>query len=199
MNTRISLANQLTEKVEEMDGLVNFLLADSDIGNELIGQQLLIAEKTGNLSYVNALIRMRVRAVVSMLEAICFYFRHLSRDLCVLLKKELSEDCRKLDDNKKIDMKDKLKLSFRCLAYSLGKNIEIDVASSRWQNVCNLLERRHQLTHPTNIEDLQVTEKDYENANMAMFWLVDFFYKLMGKENSKEYIDLQEQISRLSK
>ena len=199
MNSRITLADQLRKKLEEMDVLVNLLLADTNISNELLGQQLLMADKTGDLAYINALIRMRVRATVSMFESICYYFRHLSRGLCVLWKREISEDYRKLDDDRKMELKDKIKLSLRFLVYALGKDTEIDVTSSRWQRLCDLIEKRHHLTHPNCIDDLQVSEKDLENANMAMFWFVDFVYKLMGKETSKEYIDLQKQILILSK
>lgn len=199
MNIRISIENRLADKIDEMDDMFNLLLTDTNISNELLGQQLLIAERSGDSSYIHALIRMRVRATVSMLESMCFYFRHISRDLCILWRRELSEDYSKYDENQKYELKDKIKFSLRFLAFSVGKEINIDVSSGRWQKVCSLLDKRHTVTHPRNIGDLQVSEKDLENANITILWLCDFFYRLAGKEASKEYADLQKQILLLSK
>jgi len=182
----MSLPKQLEKKLEEMTGMLNFMLSDLNASNTMLGQQLLLAEKTGNRLYIDALIRMRVRAVVSFLESACFYFRHISRDICEALKREPLKEFLIIEEGKKVELKDKIKLSLRFLAYSLGKKVDLDLQSRRWQSVCSVLDKRHLITHPTSISELQVDENDLEDVNNAMFWFVDFVYKLMGKPRPRE-------------
>jgi hypothetical protein len=178
----ISNKDKAIEAIEDVFSLVNLLLNELDISNDLLGQNLLQAEKTEDLSRIEALIRMRIRLAVSFFEAACYAFRQAAYQICNFFNRPVPSDYKELDDRgKKVELKDKIKGSLRFIAHATGANLSFDTSSLRWQKVCAVLDKRHHLTHPHKIEDLKVSNKDLENVNEALLWFVQYMYNLMKR------------------
>jgi hypothetical protein len=178
----ISNKDEAIKIIRDLRSLTNLLLDDLDTSNDLLREYLLQSEKIGDLSRKETLIRIQIRLTVSFIEAVCYAFRRVAYQFCNLSKKPIPPNYKELDDaKKKVQLKDKIKGSLRFIAHVTGVDCNLDTSSPRWQKVCELLDKRHHLTHPNKIEDLKVSVKDLENDSETLLWFLQYLYRLLEK------------------
>jgi hypothetical protein len=168
--------------VKDMEEVLDLLNKDLAYSQETLGQNLILAEGTQDLSKIWSIIRMRIRQVTSVFETACFYFKYLGGELCRITKKSVPDKLQSfLDPQNKFEFKERIKQSFEILALALNKEFEIDNSSKEWNALCNLIKKRDQITHPKSIRDLDVNEDDLKKVNEALFWFANQMYKAMGE------------------
>ena len=174
-----------SKKVDEFLPIFNFLMDEFKNLNEILGQNLVYAEKINDTSLLESIIRMQIRTTVSIIESSCFLIRNIAYDFCAIKNFPIPNKYLDLFKAKnRIELKDKLKLSIQFVGFSTSGIDKIDVQSNEWQSVCELIIKRHGITHPRDIYDMKVSKTDLDNSYAALLWFTKQMYHVFGKDIS---------------
>ena len=194
--------------VNDMMEVVGCLHKDLTLFYELLGQNLLIAENTQDLSSIWAIVRAQIRQTASFFEASCFHFRFIGGEFLKITGRKVPEEIGKYLDpqnkfkfknNIKLLFKERIKVSLKYLAFAFKKELILDTSSKEWNALCYLIEKRDNITHPKSIHDLDVNKDDLEKVNQAIFWFSSQLFQITGKERPILKNPTEEEISAIKK
>ncbi len=133
--------------------------------------------------------RAAFRAYFSLIEAISYFTSEITLILSEIpeLKRNLSEKEKEELAGKRIEIKsgkliekrlsnsflERVKLALKSYSKLHGLNYRIDPQSNGWQCFIKAIDRRHRITHPKKIDDIRISENDYEIIKNAGKWFVE--------------------------
>ncbi len=147
--------------------------------------------------------RMAVRTIFSDIEGICFLMKVnallLGQIKNIDFRREeialINEESYYLANNGKVktgraylDSKSNFRFAFKILARAKKSDFELDVSGTEWNNYQEALRIRNRITHPKKLEDMIISEEDYEKAFKVYGWFRDSIEQLLkqSKPQKKE-------------
>lgn len=147
--------------------------------------------------------RMAVRTIFSDIEGICFLMKVnallLGQIKNIDFRREeialINEESYYLANNGKVktgraylDSKSNFRFVFKILARAKKSDFELDVSGIEWNNYQEAIKIRNRITHPKKLEDLIISEEDYEKAFKVYGWFRDSIEQLLkqSKPQKKE-------------
>jgi hypothetical protein len=82
------------------------------------------------------------------------------------------------------------------IAQSICPNLDVDFSVIGWKHLKDAIKMRNRITHPKNICDLAVSEKEIESAKLGFFWLLNTTLHVM-EETVKEFSVLVADLKKL--
>jgi hypothetical protein len=141
--------------------------------------------------------RILVRSIFAFFEAIAFVLKSsaLMTNSAILKPEEIAlakEEDYELSDNGEVEIR-KAKLRFKpnlLFAFKIAAkcnqiNFKLSVNCHQWEALLRSIKVRDRLMHPKKSEDMTVTEKEIEAAQIAYEWIFDQFGLLAMMSLSK--------------
>jgi len=77
------------------------------------------------------------------------------------------------------------RFAFATCSRAFGITNTLNVGDARWDSFQKAIEMRNRITHPRTPEDLHLSDEDFEQIKLALFWfsenqLVRFFVESCG-------------------
>jgi len=131
--------------------------------------------------------RILVRSIFAFFEAIAFILKSsaLMANPAILKPEEIAlakEEDYELSDSGEVEIrkaklrfKPNLLFAFQIAAKSNQINFKLNVNCHQWEALIRSIKVRDRLTHPKKTEDMAVTEKEIEDAQIAYEWIFDQF------------------------
>lgn len=189
----------------ELFNITQFQILETNKMLEIMNADLFkIMKKTDQESEDQCWRRMVVRTALSIVESVCFRMKLLAINVGILKGIEFSKrekaflyeekEIKRKDDSiekRKFypESKENLKFVFKIIARMFGTKFEIKEEDVGWRSYVKAIEIRNRITHPKNIEDLNVSIKDYDTAGEAFRWFSLLFNELLKEIKKFENIN----------
>jgi hypothetical protein len=170
----------INSEFEDFDGILEVLQNDTerliDISN-IKTNELINGPESIFLKEQKTWFRLVIRLIFTAIDSSCFKMKNIALNICDFFEKPLSSKERELLSERKtkdgrlfyVSTDENIKLAFNKLSYALGINYKINFGKE-WTILLRLLKKRHDLTHPKNKSDLEVSLADYNDANVVCEW-----------------------------
>lgn len=82
---------------------------------------------------------------------------------------------------KLIPLTKNLRFAFATCSRAFGIANTLNVGDARWDSFQKAIEMRNRITHPRTPEDLHLSDEDFEQIKLALFWFSDNYKTLIAE------------------
>jgi len=148
-------------------------------------KQLVAGEQHSRRSYIRSLFAMIEGTIycVKELEFAELYSRE-KKDIrtLVALKETVFEITSKGDVSEKVKFvqtSSNLRFMAKCFQYIFGKQLELNVGSSKWDSFIKAIKVRNRITHPKTSTDLQISDDDLHLVTDVNEWFNEIIKEII--------------------
>ena len=180
----IGIETKMKKNLQEILGILPILVKDVAISEEKLDNQ-----DYSRRVYVRTLFAMIDGAAYSMKQAVFAITRNLGNpgnlnDSDLVNLKELTfflDDNGEVREKKKyLRLPDNLKFTIESVNRVLGASIKLGIDTQDWTNFIRSVKIRNNITHPKNLADLVISDKDLECIRSVNSWFNDIAVAMMA-------------------
>jgi hypothetical protein len=180
----IGIETKMKKSLQEILGILPILIKDVTISEEKLDNQ-----DYSRRAYVRALFAMIEGVTYAMKLALFVIARSSGKtgnlkipDLVVLKGStfDLNDKGEVQEKEKHFRISDNLKFTVKSVNRVLGSSIDLGIGTQNWTNFTKSVKIRNNITHPKNLADLVISDKDLECIRSVNSWFNDIVVAMMA-------------------